>query len=118
MIEFEVTVPCVDIEDARRRLAKSGAALQRPAFMQKHIVFNMPAERRIKGSWMRVREEEGRVTMSLKIIGGNKITDQQEYFFVAENTADACRFLELLGAEEKSRQEKKREIWKRGGAVN
>ncbi len=114
MIEFEVTVPRIDMEDARRRLSEGGAVLKRPVFTHKHIVFNMPAERRIKGSWMRVREEEGRVTMSLKIIDGEKITDQQEYFFIAQNTKDACNFLELMGAEEKARQEKRREIWMLG----
>lgn len=112
MIEFEMTIPNVDIDDARRRLKKSGAVLQKETYTQKHIVFNMPEERKVRGSWMRVREEEGRVTMSLKIIDGEKIADQQEYFFVAENTADACKFLELLGAVEKARQEKRREIWK------
>jgi adenylate cyclase class 2 len=111
MIEFEVTVPKIDMEDARRRLVKSGAVLQRQTFMQKNIVFNLSQERKIKGGWLRVREEGDKVTMSLKIIDGGKITDQQEYLFIAQDMEDACRFLRLMGAEEKARQEKKREVW-------
>ncbi|MFA6897442.1 MAG: class IV adenylate cyclase [Patescibacteria group bacterium] len=114
MIEFEVTVPQIDIEDARRRLQKSGAVLQKNSHIQKHIVFNLPEERKIKGGWMRVREESDRVTMSLKIVDGEKITDQQEYFFIAENTEDACKFLTLLGGIKKAEQEKRREIWMLG----
>ena len=114
MIEFEVTVPQIDIEGARRRLQKSGAVLQKNSHIQKNIVFGLPEERKIKGGWMRVREESDRVTMSLKIIDGEKISDQQEYFFIAENTEDACKFLTLLGGVKKAEQEKRREIWMLG----
>lgn len=106
-----MTIPNIDIEDARRRLEESGAVMEKERHIQKHIVFNMPAERMIKGSWMRVREEADRVTMSLKIIDGEAISDQKEYFFVAQNTKDACDFLGMIGAEEKARHEKWREIW-------
>ncbi len=115
MIEFEVTVPWIDMEDARRRLAKSGGVLKRPVCIHKNIMFHLPAGREIKGGWLRVREEGECVTMSLKIVAGSKISDQEEYLFVAENVQDACRFLELLGAEEKARSEKRREIWALGG---
>jgi len=114
MIEFEVTVPQIDIEDARRRLQKIGAVLHKPNTTHKNIVFNLPEGREIKGGWMRVREESDRVTMSLKIVDGEKITDQQEYFFIAENTEDACKFLTLLGGIKKAEQEKRREIWMLG----
>ena len=114
MIEFEMTIPAVEIEDARRRLQQCGAVLQQGPHIQKHIVFNLPEERKIEGAWMRVREESDRVTMSLKIIDGKNISDQQEYFFIAENTEDACKFLTLLGGIEKARQEKRREIWMLG----
>lgn len=114
MIEFEVTIPSVEIEAARRRLQECGAVLQKGSHIQKHIVFNLSEERKIKGAWMRVREESDRVTMSLKIINGKNIANQQEYFFIAENTEDACRFLTLLGGIEKARQEKRREIWMLG----
>jgi len=114
MIEFEMTIPNVEIDDARRRLRECGAVLQKDSYIQKHIVFNLPEERKIEGAWMRVREESDRITMSMKIIDGKNISDQQEYFFIAENTEDACKFLTLLGGIEKARQEKRREIWMLG----
>lgn len=116
MIEFEVTIPNVPIEEGRRRLKENGAALQKEMHVQKNIMFDLPPDRKIKGGWLRVREEADRITMSLKVvINGSKITDQQEYAFVAENIEDACKFLELMGAEEKARSEKRREIWSLAG---
>jgi adenylate cyclase class 2 len=114
MIEFEITIPGIDIEDARQKLRQNGATLEKESHIQKHIVFNMPLERRIKGSWMRVREEADRLTMSLKIIDGGSISDQKEFFFIAQSTEDACRFFQMMGAEEKAHQEKRREIWQMG----
>ncbi|MFA7171670.1 MAG: hypothetical protein WC180_06790, partial [Candidatus Paceibacterota bacterium] len=70
MIEFEMTIPNVEIDDARRRLRECGAVLQKDSYIQKHIVFNLPEERKIEGAWMRVREESDRITMSMKIIDG------------------------------------------------
>jgi len=111
MIEFEVTIPNVEISEARRRLRKAGAFLREPLHLQKNIMLFLPKGREIKGGWLRVREEKDKVTMSLKIVDGGKITDQKEFEFIAENAADACEFLEKMGAVEKARSEKRRENW-------
>jgi adenylate cyclase class 2 len=111
MIEFEVKIPNVNIAEIQRRLCESGAVLQKPAVVHEHIMFCLPSGREIKGGWLRVRNEGDKVTMSLKVINGNKIVDQQEYCFVADSLEDAVRFLELMGAIEKARSEKRRETW-------
>ncbi|MFA7169358.1 MAG: CYTH domain-containing protein [Candidatus Paceibacterota bacterium] len=111
MIEFELKIPNIEIGDARRRLETNGAVLQKAAYVQKNIMFSLPVGREIRGGWLRVREEDEYVTMSLKIIDGEKITDQQEFCFLADGANEACKFLEFMGAREKARSEKRRETW-------
>lgn len=114
MIEYEVKLPKIDIADMQRRLRASGASLVKPATIYRNSVFNLPLERKIENSWLRVRDEGDKVTMSLKIIG-ERIADQHEYCFVADSMEEGEKFLRLIGAEEKSRQEKRRETWALNG---
>jgi len=110
MIEYEVKLPRVDIEDMRARLRTAGAACSKPSFVYRNSVFNLPLERRIENSWLRVRDEGDKVTMSLKIMG-DRIDQQHEYCFTASSVEEGEKFLKLLGADEKARQEKRREVW-------
>lgn len=114
MIEFEVKITGLDIIKTRRLLQERGAVLHRPAYLQKNIMFHLPRGREIPGGWLRVRDEGDKITMSLKIIDGGKITDQREFCFLADSIQEAARFLELMGAVEKARSEKRRESWMLG----
>jgi len=111
MIEFELKIPDVNIDDARNRLQKIGAVLQKSSYVQKNIMLHLPLGREIAGGWLRVRDEGEKITMSLKIIDGKKITDQKEFCFIAESMEEAYEFLEMMGAREKARSEKRRETW-------
>jgi adenylate cyclase class 2 len=115
MIEYEVKIPGIDIDEARRRLEECGAVREKQSVIHRNIIFSLPAGREIKGGWLRVRDEGDRVTMSLKIQGGNKIDEQLEYYFVAQSLEEGKKFLELIGAEEKACQEKRRETWRLNG---
>lgn len=110
MIEFEVKIPNIGIDEIRRRLRENGAVLQQPRSLHRNITFHLPEGREIKGAWMRVRDEGDKITMSLKV-GASKIDEQLEYYFIAQNSDDAVKFLKLLGAYEKARTEKYRETW-------
>ena len=114
MIEFEVKIANVNIPEIRRRLEKNGAGLQSEACVHKNITFHLPSGQEIGGGWLRARDEGDKVTMSLKIIDGNRMADQQEFRFIADSLDDAASFLELIGAREKARQEKRREVWMLG----
>ncbi|MDD3190144.1 MAG: CYTH domain-containing protein [Candidatus Pacebacteria bacterium] len=114
MIEFELKIPDVNIEDAKNRLQKIGAVLQKSSYVQKNIMLHLPSGREIAGGWLRVRDEGEKITMSLKIIDGKKITDQREFCFFAESMEEASEFLETMGAREKARSEKRRETWTLG----
>lgn len=109
-IEYEATFENIDKNDIRCRLKKIGAKLIYPEFLQKRDVFFLPNKKR--HTWLRVRKEKGKNTMSLKIIDGNKIEDQREICLKVGNYDNAVEFLKMIGCEWKSYQETKREIWK------
>jgi len=110
-IEYEATFANVNKEEIRTRLKKAGATLIKPEFTQKRVVFNLPAGHEIPGGWLRVRDEQDQVTMSLKIINGAKIEDQEEICLKVDSFSEAVDFLTAIGAQRKAYQESRRELW-------
>jgi adenylate cyclase class 2 len=113
-IEYEATFIDVDKDNIRGKLQKAGAKLIKPEFLQKRVVFNPP-----KGfdgySWIRVRDEGDKTTMSFKIVDGYKIKNQKEINLMIDDFKKGVEFLETIGCHKKSYQETKREIWELGG---
>ncbi len=109
-IEYEATFLDIDKDEIRERLKKSEAKLIKPEFLQKRVVFNLPGKSKL-GSWLRVRDEKDRITMSFKSIVGNKIESQKEINLTIDDFNKGVDFLETLGCQKKSYQETKREIW-------
>lgn len=112
--ELEATFPNINKEDIRKKLKNSGAKLLRPEFMQKRYAFRLPKGYQIAGSWARVRDEGNKITMSVKIVDGDKIENQKEVCLEVDDFNEAVSFLTLLGCEKKAYQETKRELWKLG----
>lgn len=110
-IEYEATFANIDKNDVRKRLKRIGAVLKKPEFLQKRITFNLPKGNEIDGGWLRVRDEEDRITMTLKVVNGNKIHNQKETTLKVDNFDEAVKFLEGVGCQKKSYQETKRELW-------
>lgn len=113
--EFEATFTNVDKDDIRARLAKAGAKLIRKEFLQKRTVFNLPKGHEIKGGWLRVRDEGDKITMSLKVVDGDKIENQKETQLIIDNFENAVGILESIGCINKAYQETKRELWELDG---
>lgn len=113
--EFEATFPNIKKSDARAKLKKAGAKLIRKEFMQKRSVFNLPSGHEIKGGWLRVRDEGDKITMSLKIVDGDKIENQKEIQLKIDDYDEGVVFLETVGAIRKAYQETKRELWELDG---
>jgi adenylate cyclase, class 2 len=113
-IEFEATFINQDKDVAREKLKMAGAVLVRPEYMQRRTVFNLPIGHEIDGGWLRVRDEGDKITMSLKIVDGQKIENQKEICLEIKDYKTAVDFLETLGCEKKAFQESKRELWKIG----
>lgn len=111
-IEYEATFTNVDKDDVRSRLKNAGATLVRPEFLQKRIPFHLPKEKRSEDAWLRVRDEGDKITLSLKIVDGDRIEDQKELCVEVSRFDDTVMLLESIGCERKSYQETKRELWK------
>ena len=87
-------------------------------FNQKRTVFNLPKGHEIKGGWLRVRDEEDKITMTLKVVEPNgSIEGQKEVEIVVDNYKNAVTLLKTIGAEEKAIQENKREVWELDGVA-
>lgn len=115
-IEYEAKFLNVDKHDIRTRLTKAGATLVRPEFLQRRIPFHLPPSARRKGSWLRVRDEGDKVTLTLKVQDGDKIEDQKEAEVVVSDFDTTVEILKGIGCEAKSYQETKRELWNLNGA--
>lgn len=110
-IEYEATFPNINKDEIRERLKKAGAVLARPEFLQKRCTFNLPEGHEINGGWLRVRDEGEKITMTLKIVDGEKIENQKEIILQVDDFSEAEEFLISLGCRKKSYQETKREMW-------
>lgn len=110
-IEYEATFIDINLDEFRTTLKSSGATLIKPNFKQKRVVFNLPAGHEIFGAWLRVRDEGDKITMSLKIVDGNKIENQKETCLTVDNFDSAVNFLESIGCKRKAYQESMRELW-------
>lgn len=111
-VEYEATFPNIDKNQVRERLKAAGAILLKPEFLQKRVVFHLPEGHEVRGGWLRVRDEGDKVTMSFKIVNGDKIKDQKEICLRVDNFEWADIFLESIGCRKKAYQENKRESWK------
>jgi len=114
-IEFEATFANQDKDDIREKLSNIDAVLERPEFLQKRTVFELPAGHEIDGGWARVRDEGDKITVTLKVVDGEQIENQKEIEFVVDDFASAVLFLEATGFQRKAYQETKRELWKYNG---
>jgi len=114
-IEYEATYENINKDDIRGKLIKLGAKLIKPEFMQKRIVFNLPKGHDIENAWLRIRDEGDKVTMSLKVLDGDKIYNQKETMLEVDNFKEAEKFLTLIGCKKKAFQESKRELWNLDG---
>lgn len=110
-IEFEATFLNQDKNVVRNKLKKVKARLLKKEILMKRRVFDLPKGNNIKGGWLRVRDEGDKITMSLKVVDGNKIHNQKEACLTVNNFDEACAFLKLIGCREKSFQKTKRESW-------
>jgi len=110
-IEYEATFTDINKEEIRERLKKANAKLLKPEFLQKRIVLDLPKGHEIKGGWIRVRDEGDKITMSLKVVDGNKIENQKEICLKIDDFNKAETFLKNIGCIKKAFQESKRELW-------
>lgn len=110
--EYEATFSNIDKNIVRNKLKSIGAILIRKEFLMKRVTFNLPSNE--KGKWLRVRDEDGKVTMSMKAIIGDGIESQKEIYLEVNDFKSAESLLVSIGCHKKAYQENKRELWNLG----
>lgn len=116
-IEYEATFTNINKDDIRQRMKQIGAILVKPEFLMKRYTFNLPKGSEQKDRFLRVRDEDDKITLSFKIVqeGGTRTIDEQKEICLKVDAFDkAVELLELVGCQKKAFQENKREIWKIG----
>lgn len=114
--EWEASFWSIDKDEVRARLSAVGAELIYPERDMRRYGFFPPAGTLLQKSWVRIRDEGDRVTMSIKQVGA-KLDEQKELEIVVSDFETGAEFLRTLGCKEKAFQETKRELW-RIGAVD
>lgn len=110
-IEYEATFPNINKNELRDRLKKLGAKIVKPEFLQKRYTFNLPKGHERQNTWVRVRDEGDRITMTVKTVGEDTIENQKEITIDVNDFNETVEFLSIVGCQKKSYQETKREIW-------
>lgn len=109
--EYEATFPDIDHEQIRQRLKACHAQLCKPEFLQTRCIFDLPEGQEISGGWLRLRDEGGRITLTLKVVSGQAIEEQKELELIVNDFQQAESLLSTLGCRKRAYQESKRELW-------
>lgn len=115
-IEYEATFQNIDKNETREKLKNIGAVLVRPEFLQKRIILDLPVGKQARGSFVRVRDEGDKVTLTLKVIDGTGIADQKETQTTVSDFDETVALMTGIGCIPLSYEETKRELWNYDGA--
>jgi len=110
-LEIEAKFMEVNIEDLRKKIKENGGKIVHKMVMYKRYVFNLhnPKEK----GYIRTRDENGRITITLKKYPANSKFAQEYEVLLDENLTidDAKEFLLAQGYKIKAYQETLREKW-------
>lgn len=111
--EWEASFWSIDKDKVRARLTAAGAELIYPERDMRRYGFFPPVGTTLQKSWVRIRDEGDRVTMSIKQVGA-KLDEQKELEIIVNDFETGAEFLRTLGCKEKAFQETRRELWRIG----
>lgn len=109
--ELEATFIDFDKDHLRQKLKQVGAEMVHPERLMRRATFSLPNKKDIKDTWLRVRDEGDKITMSIKKVIGSKIEDQEEICLEINDFEEGIKYLKAVGCQQKAYQETKREEW-------
>ena len=113
--EIEAKFLDIDPDAIRAGLKELDASLVYPEHITRQKVFDYPDFRLDKDfSWLRLREENGQITLTLKKWQKEGVDGMGEIAFGVDSFEEAEKLLLAIGMFVKSSQAKKRELWKLG----
>lgn len=110
--EYEVKFFPIDLEAMRRKLQDVGATIKSPERLMRRCVFAADANPGMTCTYIRVRDEGDKVTMSAKQHASDgKMDSQKEYETTVKDFETARQILLQAGLTQTGQQENKRETW-------
>lgn len=111
--EIEAKFLDVDFHEIREKLEKFGATCEQPMRLMRRAIIETP-ELRAKHSFIRIRDEGHKVTLTYKQVDEDSITGVKEVEVDVSHFEDTILLFEQLGLKYKSFQESYRETWRLG----
>lgn len=108
--EIELKFCPVNKEDLRKKLKQAGFILVTPEFLMHRITFHNPS---LPDRWGRVRQESGKITMTIKRVLSEQIDGTEEIETTVPSVEVGISFMKAAGFTPKSNQENYREIWQK-----
>lgn len=105
--EIEATFINIDKAEFRTRLQAAGAVLVQPETLMRRTVFDVDEH-----SFIRVRDEGNRITMSYKHCNSHTLSGMQESCLTVDNYDETITFIKACGFRPKAEQESYRETWR------
>lgn len=101
--EIEVKFLNIDKTEVISKLEAIGAVKVHDEILLRRCAYNLPTH--IKNSWVRVRDEGDKVTMSFKRVKENSIYGMEEIEIIINDFEQGRNFLKAIGLKEKAYQE-------------
>lgn len=112
-IEYEVKFFPINLEKMRQKLKGAGASLKTAQRLMRRCVFASDANPGMACTYIRIRDEGDKVTMSAKQHATDgKMDSQKEYETIVKDFETAHQILLSAGLAQTGYQENKRETWK------
>lgn len=111
--EIEAKFLDVDFHEIREKLDKLGATCEKPMRLMRRAIIETP-ELEAKHSFVRIRDEGDKVTLTYKQVDEDSLTGVKEVEVDVSHFEDTILLFEQLGMKHKSFQESYRETWRLG----
>lgn len=116
--EYEVKFFPIDLKIMRQKLQDAGASLKTPERLMRRCVFSAEANPGMTCTYIRIRDEGDKVTMSAKQHATDgKMDSQKEYETTVTDFETARQILLQAGLTQTGFQENKRETWQMPGGT-
>lgn len=111
--EIEVKFYPVDVNDIEVKLHDLGAKLVQPRTLMTRIIYGREKNPQIPGNYLRIRNEGGKITLSIKVNGkkDGKILDQKELLVNVDSLETTKELFDSLGFTQTNFQENYRTTW-------
>lgn len=108
--EIEAAFVNIDKDAYRKKLRSAGAILVQPEILMKRVIFYTD-----ENSFIRVRDEGNKITLSYKRLDELSLSGMQEICLEVNDYDKAVEFVKACGFTPKAQQETYREEWKLDG---